>query len=99
VECGVGFRQLRTCRRARPGQLCAISDRCTANKDLLDHLIGAGDQSRLDRYTQCFRSLEVYQELELRRLLDREIARFCAPKNGSEPARSGEAELPSNRGR
>jgi len=32
LECGVGFRQLRTCRRTRPGQLCAISrretDRC-----------------------------------------------------------------------
>ena len=25
LECGVGFRQLRTCRRTRPGQLCAIS--------------------------------------------------------------------------
>ena len=24
-ECGVGFRQLRTCRRTRPGQLCATS--------------------------------------------------------------------------
>jgi hypothetical protein len=23
LECGVGFRQLRTCRRTRPGQLCA----------------------------------------------------------------------------
>ena len=25
LECGVGFRQLRTCRRTRPGQLCATS--------------------------------------------------------------------------
>ena len=25
LECGVGFRQLRTCRRTRPGQLCARS--------------------------------------------------------------------------
>ena len=25
LECGVGFRQLRTCRRRRPGQLCAIT--------------------------------------------------------------------------
>ena len=24
LECGVGFRQLRTCRRTRPGQLCAM---------------------------------------------------------------------------
>ena len=23
LECGVGLRQLRTCRRTRPGQLCA----------------------------------------------------------------------------
>jgi len=27
LECGVGFRQLRTCRRTRPGQLWAISRR------------------------------------------------------------------------
>ena len=26
LECGVGFRQLRTCRRTRPGQLCANRD-------------------------------------------------------------------------
>ena len=26
LECGVGFRQLRTCRRTRPGQLCATRD-------------------------------------------------------------------------
>ena len=26
LECGVGFRQLRTCRRTRPGQPCANSD-------------------------------------------------------------------------
>jgi hypothetical protein len=25
LECGVGFRQLRTCRRTRPGELCATS--------------------------------------------------------------------------
>jgi hypothetical protein len=25
LECDVGFRQLRTCRRTRPGQLCATS--------------------------------------------------------------------------
>ena len=27
LECGVGFRQLRTCRRKRPGQLCAKNRR------------------------------------------------------------------------
>jgi hypothetical protein len=25
LECGVGFRQLRMCRRTRPGQLCATN--------------------------------------------------------------------------
>ena len=25
LECGVGFRQLRTCRRTRPGQLCFMN--------------------------------------------------------------------------
>ena len=48
LECGVGFRQLRTCRRTRPGQLCAISpdEQLTANHRiwaptglLLDNLV------------------------------------------------------------
>jgi len=30
LECGVGFRQLRTCRRTRPGQLCAKCRRAGA---------------------------------------------------------------------
>jgi hypothetical protein len=48
LERGVGFRQLRTCRRTRPGQLCAKSGR-TANREppqlgphgviLLDNLV------------------------------------------------------------
>ena len=36
LECGVGFRQLRTCRRTRPGQLCAIT-----GSQLISHFVGA----------------------------------------------------------
>src|SRR5262245_29363031 len=32
LECGVGFRQLRTCRRTRPGQLCAINVRFASQR-------------------------------------------------------------------
>ena len=42
LGCGVGFRQLRTCRRIRPGQLLAKTcrSRCS-NAPLFDHLVGA----------------------------------------------------------
>jgi hypothetical protein len=35
LECGVGFRQLRTCRRTRPGQLCANNG---SQRTLFDHI-------------------------------------------------------------
>ena len=37
LECGVGFRQLRTCRRTGPGQRCAKKPTSS------DHLVGAGE--------------------------------------------------------
>ena len=42
LECGVGFRQLRTCRRTRPGQLWANT---RSPAFLLDHRIGSRDQT------------------------------------------------------
>ena len=35
LECGVGFRQLRTCRRTRPGQQCAMCGRLRVGKSFL----------------------------------------------------------------
>ena len=35
LECGVGFRQLRTCRRTRPGQLCAKSRTASTSERLI----------------------------------------------------------------
>ena len=41
LECGVGFRQLRTCRRIRPGQLCAMCGRLRVGKSFL-HVCSIG---------------------------------------------------------
>jgi hypothetical protein len=46
LECGVCFRQLRTCRRTRPGQLCAITGSRRAS---LNHLVGDGSCTRSKR--------------------------------------------------
>ena len=45
LECGVGFRQLRTCRRTRPGQLCANR---VSGVGSFNHLVGAGEKERWD---------------------------------------------------
>ena len=42
LECGVGFHQVRTCRRTRPGQLRANT---RSPEFLLDHRIGSRDQT------------------------------------------------------
>src|SRR4029077_5779250 len=41
LKCGVGFRQLRTCRRTRPGQLSATCGRLRVEKDFL-HVCSIG---------------------------------------------------------
>ncbi len=46
LECGVGFRQLRTCRRICPGQLCACQQATSAR--LFDHLVGAQEEGFRD---------------------------------------------------
>jgi hypothetical protein len=48
LECGVGFRQLRRCRRTRPGQLCAASRLHAPQQmtSLFDQLVGARQQRR-----------------------------------------------------
>src|SRR5438094_8048698 len=47
----------------------------------LDHLIGAQQQGLRDRQAEGFRRLQVYDELELGRLLDGKFRRLCAFEN------------------
>ena len=42
LECGVAFCQLRTCRRARPGQLCVMSGTRGPLLHLLSSLVQEG---------------------------------------------------------
>ena len=72
LECGVGFRQLRTCRTA--------ATMCIGCNDLLDHLVGAGEQRRRHFQANRLRHDQVNDEVELGRLLDRKIGGLRPPK-------------------
>jgi hypothetical protein len=60
LECGVGFRQLRTCRRIRPRQVCAR----LGHRSSLDHLVGDREQAGRNGEVECPRRLQVDDELE-----------------------------------
>jgi hypothetical protein len=49
--------------------------RCSKNSALFDHLVGGGEHRRWHRDAERLRSLEVDNQLELRRLLDGQLAR------------------------
>ncbi len=75
---GVGFRQLRTCRRTRPRQLCATwrPEQVQHKLRLLDHLVGAAEQRKRARNPKRLGSFEVKYQLDVDGLLDRQISRF-----------------------
>jgi hypothetical protein len=47
----------------------------------LDHLVGAGEQSGRDVQAECLRHNQVNDEVELGRLLDRQIGGLLALEN------------------
>src|SRR5438034_3036464 len=49
----------------------------------LDHLVGAAEQGHWNRKSECFGSLEIDNQLDLRGLLYREIGRLLALENAS----------------
>ena len=75
LECGVGFRQLRTCRRIRPGQLCANTGREQMQQvaPLFDHHVGAREQRGRHGEAEHPGCLGIDDQLELRRLHHRQV--------------------------
>src|SRR5262249_39729855 len=51
---------------------------CSKELRLFDHLIGAAEQRKRERYAKRLGSFEVKYQLDLDRLLDREISRVAA---------------------
>jgi hypothetical protein len=48
---------------------------------LFDHVVGAQQKRFRDRQPECFRDLEVDDQLEFRRLLDRQVGRLRPAQN------------------
>ena len=48
---------------------------------LFDNLVGAGEEHRRNRQAERFCSFEVDHQLELRRLFDGKIGRYCTPQD------------------
>ena len=59
-------------------QLGATSRQQCSKQPLFDHLVGKGKQRRRKREVERFRRLEIEHQLEFGRLLNRQIAGFCA---------------------
>src|SRR6516162_979157 len=66
-------------RRKRPCLLWAKSRQQIAL--LFDHLVGASEQRRRHSEAGCLGSRKIDDEIEFRRLLDREIVRFRSTQN------------------
>src|SRR5215204_5488965 len=50
-------------------------------RELLNHLVGTSEESRWDREAEGCGRLEIDDKLECRRLLNRQVARFCTAQN------------------
>src|SRR5829696_7914826 len=94
-------------QRADPVLICPASasrssDSCTSATSgrsiMFDHLVGADEERGWDRDVDGAGSLHVDYELELRRLLNRQVSRLLTPQNaigkGGE-ARIGSAPVPA----
>src|SRR6516162_10917484 len=66
--------------RVVPG---AVVSRCSKNKRLLDHIVGAAGQGQRDGDAERLRSLEVKEQFNFRAPLDRQLARFFPFDNTS----------------
>ena len=66
-------------RRSRHFAFVPIPDfmHCS-NEGLFDHLVGPAEQRRWDGETERLCGLEVYNQLDLRRLHDRQVGRLLA---------------------
>src|SRR4051812_12070827 len=73
------------------------AQKTTSRRHSIDHLIGAREQARWHGETERLRGLEVDDELETRRLQDRELGRFYTTENLAD-VNSAMAVLLSNAG-
>ena len=75
LECGVGFRQLRTCRRTRPGELCATRRHMQRSKTAVYSITSSARASSVGGTVRpsMLRGLGIDDQLELGRLHDRQV--------------------------
>ena len=65
----------------------AVVSRCSKDapqktrRNLLNHLVGGGEQCRRNREAECLRRVQIYDEIELCRLLDRNVGRLRPAQN------------------
>ena len=78
LECGVGFRQMRTYRRTRPGQLCAITswEQMQQVAPLFEDFVGSREQCSRHFEAERFGGLDVEHGFVFRRSLHREVGWF-----------------------
>src|SRR4029077_12002633 len=84
-----GYRSAWLDRRCRRPKTCTIAvvSRCSKDapqktrRNLLNHLVGGGEQCRRNREAECLRRVQIYDEIELCRLLDRNVGRLRPAQN------------------
>jgi hypothetical protein len=66
-------------RRRGPGP-----DSCSATNALFDYLVGTGEERLGDREADCLGGPEIDDQLDFRRLLDREVGGFLSLENSAD---------------